>query len=67
MFSLTVFEAEKEAENAPPPPENCQQNSNQPFADRKELPMIYGYARCSTCEKKQDVQRQIRELKAAGA
>ena len=29
--------------------------------------MIYGYARCSTCEKKQDVQRQIRELKAAGA
>lgn len=29
--------------------------------------MIYGYARCSTCEEKQDVQRQIRELKAAGA
>ena len=29
--------------------------------------MIYGYARCSTCEEKQDVQRQIRELKASGA
>ena len=29
--------------------------------------MIYGYARCSTSEDKQDIQRQIRELKAAGA
>ena len=29
--------------------------------------MIYGYARCSTTEDKQDIQRQIRELKAAGA
>ena len=29
--------------------------------------MIYGYARCSTSESKQDVQRQIRELKASGA
>lgn len=28
---------------------------------------IYGYARCSTNEDKQDIQRQIRELKAAGA
>lgn len=28
--------------------------------------MIYGYARCSTNEDKQDIQRQIRELKAAG-
>ena len=28
---------------------------------------IYGYARCSTNEDKQDVNRQIRELKAAGA
>lgn len=28
---------------------------------------IYGYARCSTSEDKQDIQRQIRELKAAGA
>jgi len=28
---------------------------------------IYGYARCSTNESKQDVQRQIRELKARGA
>ena len=27
----------------------------------------YGYARCSTNEDKQDVNRQIRELKAAGA
>lgn len=29
--------------------------------------MIYGYARCSTNEDKQDIQRQIRELKTAGA
>ena len=28
---------------------------------------IYGYARCSTNEDKQDIQRQIRELNAAGA
>ena len=29
--------------------------------------MNYGYARCSTCESKQDINRQVRELKAAGA
>ena len=29
--------------------------------------MIYGYARCSTNESKQDIYRQIKELKAAGA
>lgn len=29
--------------------------------------MIYGYSRCSTNESKQDLQRQTRELKAAGA
>ena len=29
--------------------------------------MIYGYARCSTNEKKQDIDRQVRELKVAGA
>lgn len=29
--------------------------------------MIYGYARCSTNESKQDINRQIRELKAEGA
>jgi len=29
--------------------------------------MKYGYARCSTNEDKQDLNRQIRELKAAGA
>jgi len=28
--------------------------------------MIYGYARCSTNEKKQDIDRQVRELKVAG-
>lgn len=28
--------------------------------------MIYGYARCSTNETKQDINRQIRELKAQG-
>ena len=29
--------------------------------------MTYGYARCSTTEDKQDINRQIRELKVAGA
>ena len=29
--------------------------------------MRYGYARCSTNENRQDIQRQLRELKAAGA
>ena len=29
--------------------------------------MIYGYARCSTTEHKQDINRQIKELKSAGA
>ncbi len=29
--------------------------------------MNYGYARCSTNESKQDIDRQVRELKAAGA
>ena len=29
--------------------------------------MIYGYARCSTNEDKQDINRQIRELERAGA
>ena len=38
-----------------------------PSADRKDNVMIYGYARCSTNESKQDINRQVRELKAAGA
>ena len=29
--------------------------------------MVYGYARCSTNESRQDIDRQVRELKAAGA
>ena len=29
--------------------------------------MNHGYARCSTNETKQDIDRQVRELKAAGA
>ena len=29
--------------------------------------MFYGYSRCSTNETKQDINRQVRELKAAGA
>ncbi len=29
--------------------------------------MIYGYSRCSTNESRQDINRQVRELKAAGA
>lgn len=31
------------------------------------MPTIYGYARCSTNETKQDIDRQLRELKAMGA
>ena len=29
--------------------------------------MVYGYSRCSTNETKQDISRQVRELKTAGA
>ena len=29
--------------------------------------MNFGYARCSTNESRQDIDRQVRELKAAGA
>ena len=29
--------------------------------------MDYGYSRCSTNEGKQDINRQVRELRAAGA
>lgn len=29
--------------------------------------MIYGYARCSTNEKMQDINRQVREMKQQGA
>ena len=29
--------------------------------------MIYGYARCSLTEKEQDINRQVRELRQAGA
>ncbi len=29
--------------------------------------MVYGYARCSTNEDKQDINRQVRELRSAGA
>ncbi len=28
---------------------------------------VFGYARCSTNEDKQDINRQVRELKEAGA
>lgn len=35
--------------------------------EKGALIMIYGYSRCSTNETKQDLQRQTRELKAAGA
>ena len=35
--------------------------------ERKVLDMIYGYARCSTNEKEQDIDRQKRELKELGA
>ena len=34
---------------------------------QKEKDMDYGYSRCSTNETRQDINRQVRELKAAGA
>lgn len=39
-------------------------NAPPPGGDKK---MVYGYSRCSTNETKQDINRQVRELKAAGA
>ena len=39
----------------------------EPPPSRKGYIMIYGYARCSTNETKQDIGRQIRELKMNGA
>ena len=36
-------------------------------ASKRGKEMIYGYARCSTNESKQDIDRQVRELKVAGA
>ena len=51
----------------------CLKCTNQKIGGGKKPPsrkgkvMIYGYARCSTNESKQDINRQIRELKAAGA
>ena len=44
-----------------------QKRDGQPSLSQKEKIMIYGYARCSTNETKQDINRQVRELKAAGA
>jgi DNA invertase Pin-like site-specific DNA recombinase len=38
-----------------------------PAHHQRRKNMIYGYARCSTNESKQDINRQVRELKAAGA
>ena len=35
--------------------------------DKEPLETIHGYARCSTSDSKQDIDRQVRELKAAGA
>ena len=32
-----------------------------------EIGTIYGYCRCSTNESKQDINRQVRELKELGA
>ena len=35
--------------------------------DKEPLETIHGYARCSTTDSKQDIDRQVRELRAAGA
>ena len=42
--------------------------TSKPKANKYQInTMKYGYARCSTNETKQDIQRQVRELKGAGA
>lgn len=44
------------------------QGESTPISEDKEaLETIHGYARCSTSDSKQDIDRQVRELKAAGA
>lgn len=44
------------------------QGESTPISEDKEpLKTIHGYARCSTSDSKQDIDRQVRELKAAGA
>ena len=35
--------------------------------DNGTLEIIHGYARCSKTDSKQDIDRQVRELKTAGA
>ena len=35
--------------------------------NKTTLSLTHGYARCSTSEEKQDIDRQVRELKRAGA
>lgn len=44
------------------------QGESTPISEDKEpLETIHGYARCSTTDSKQDIDRQVRELRAAGA
>lgn len=44
------------------------QGESTPISEDKEaLETIHGYARCSTSDSKQDIDRQVRELRAAGA
>ena len=44
------------------------QGESTPISEDKEpLEAIHGYARCSTTDSKQDIDRQVRELRAAGA
>lgn len=43
------------------------QGESTPISEDKEpLETIHGYARCSTTDSKQDIDRQVRELRAAG-
>lgn len=66
MISTTLFEEPKRTEKGLKSGVFRKQNRFHPFADKGEKTMIYGYARCSTNEDKQDINRQIRELKAMG-
>ena len=55
-------------EKAPPTPSEAAEAQGE-AAERKprRIGKIYGYARCSTTEKRQDVERQVAELYAQGA
>ena len=66
MLSLTENEVIKPHKTSAKRPDFVKETHSS-FCLQDANHMIYGYARYSTSEDKQDINRQIRELKAAGA